>query len=261
MKTNCFSVFIPEGPRPSMVLKSIAGTTVAVLESDGDRHVVPGSIDLADIDPETLEVTHFYGLDELRYEGVRHVALGLVTRWPYAALHFVRLRNAIGQRRFNSRSMVVGERLEILRDVEAATARGTDYVDALDLMSFRYGYRWADHPDWQAYQQRLDKQLALLAESGELATSDRFKYRPTGLGARTLDERKDAARKHDANWRVQVALGLIAAAALMFTAAQTGFLKLPTVLDLTQKKAVSNVDAPPEAPPSTEAALPASSAK
>lgn len=205
MKANCFSTFIPQGNRPSMVLLSITGTTAEVLESDGDRHVVPATIELREIDPMTIEVTHFYGLDEVRYEGIWHVASGLTTKWPYAWFHFVRFRNALGQRRFNRRTLVVGERLDVLRDVVDATAHGTDQVDALDLMSYRHGHRCADHPDWRAYQQRLDKHLALLAESGELATSDHFKYRPTGLGVRTLDERKDASRKHGSNWWVQVA--------------------------------------------------------
>ena len=247
-----------------MVLRSITGTTVEVLESDGNMHVVPSTIELVDIDPELIEVTHFYGLAEVRYEGASQVALGLLTKWPYAWLHLLRLRNAIGQRRFNSRPLVVGERLDVLRDVVEATARGTDAVDALDLMLHRWGYRWADHPGWQAHQQRLDKQLALLAESGELATSDHFRYRPTGLGARTLDERKDASRKHGANWWVQIFLAVIAVGALVFAAAQSGFLKLPTVLDLTPAKVGRAADEPsaraPLAVATPAAGLPAASA-
>ena len=243
MKVNCFNTFIPAGARPSMVLRGITGTTVSVLELDGDQYVVPATIELADIDPKTLEVTHFYGLDKVRYEGADQVALGLLTRWPYAWLQFLRLRNAIGQRRFNSRPLVLGERLDVLRDVVNATARGTDAVDALDLMSHKWGSRWADHPDWEEHQRRLNKQLALLAESGELATNDHFSYRPTGLGARKLDERKDAASKHGSNWWVQAVLVLVTVVGVVFAAAQSGFLKLPTVLDWTPAKAASGADA------------------
>lgn len=189
-------------------------TIVKVLESNREQHIVSATIDSADIDPQAIEVTHSYGLDKARYEGIGHVALGMLTKWPYVWLHLVRLCNAIGQRRFNSRPLVIGERLDILRDVVDATAHGTDAVDALGLMSYRYGYRWACHSDWQNYLQRLDKQLALLAESGDLATSDHFKYRPTGAGVRTLDERTDAARKHVANWGMQVASGIVALAVL-----------------------------------------------
>ncbi len=244
MKTNCFNLFIPKGKRPSKVLQRVSGTTVHVLEFDGNRHVVPATLEMGDIDPETIEVTHYYGMDEVRYEGIRHVALGLGTKWPYAWFHYLRLKNALGQHRFNSRPLTVGERPDILRDVVAATAHGTDAVDSLDLMSFRYGDRWADHPGWKEYQQRLDKQLAFLAESGELSTSDHFKYRPTGLGARVVDERKDASRKHGSNWWVQVVLGAVAVVGLVFLAAQAGVVKLPTMLDLTPKNASLVVPTP-----------------
>lgn len=229
-----------------MVLRTVTGTTVEVWESDGQRHVVPTTLELADINPRTIEVTHFYGLDEVRYEGARQVALGLLTKWPYAWLQLLRIRNALCQSRFNSRPLAVRGRLDILRDVVDATARGTDAVDSLDLMSHRWGNRWAGHPDWQEYQRRLNKQLALLAESGELVTSDRFSYRPTGLGARKLDERKDAARKHGSDWRVQFFLAVVTlvgvvatVVGVVFAAAQSGFVKLPTVLDLIPAKAAS----------------------
>lgn len=227
-----------------MVLRSITGTTVEALESDGDRLIVPTTIELADIDPQALEVTHYYGLDEVHYEGIGEVALGLGTKWPYVWLHLGRFADALGQRRFNSRPLLVGERLDILRDVMEATARGTDAVGALDLMSHRYGYRWAGHPDWNECQQRLDRQLALLAEAGDLATNDHFTYRPTGQGLRTLDERTDAARKHDANWRVQVLAVVAAIAAAVFAAAQAGFFKSSTSSDTQPGGAAKTASSP-----------------
>lgn len=244
MRTNCFNTFVPQATRPSLVLRHISGSTVEGLEFDGNRHAVLATRELVDINSESIEVTHFYGLDEVRYEGIRQVALGLWTKWPYAWVHYLRLKNAVDQRRFNSRPLVLGERFDILRDVVAATARGVDAVDALNLMSFRFGNRWAGHPDWQMYQKRLEKQLELLSDSGDLTASDHFSYRPTGSGARAVDERKDAARKHGANWWVQMALVVLAVLALVFAAAQAGFVRLPTVLDLTSTRAAQPVDTP-----------------
>jgi hypothetical protein len=237
MQTNCFSTFVSRGTEEAMVLQSLAGTTAHGLQFDGQRHTVPATIELEDIDPATIEVTHFYGLDEVRYEGVWHIWLGLVTKWPYVWLHSVRLGNTLAQRWFNLRSLKVGDRLDVLRDVVKASEDGHHAVGALELMTNRHGNRWVDHPAWREYQRRLDAQLRLLAEAGDLSTNDNYyTYRPTGQGVRTLDERRDAARKHGANWWVQVAGGVIALAAIVFAAAQTGFLKLPTVLDLQGKK-------------------------
>lgn len=104
-------------------------------------------------------------------------------------------------------------------------------------MSHRYGARWAGHPNCRRSRRRLDKQLQLLAEAGDLSTSDNFSFRLTGQGVRTLDERRDASRKHGANCGCNSRGGFVAAAALVFAAAQANFLKLPTVLDLQKEKA------------------------
>jgi hypothetical protein len=236
-QTNCFSTFVRKGTDQSMLLRSLAGTTAHCFQFDGQRHILPATIEIEDIDAATVEVTHFYGLDEVHYEGVWHIWLGLTTKWPYVWLHSVRVRNALAQRWFNLRSLKVGDRLAVLRDVVKASEDGDHAVGALELMTNRHGNRWVDHPAWQEYQRRLDAQLRLLEDAGDLASSDNhYTYRPTGQGVRTLDERHDAARKHGANWWVQVAAGVVALAAMVFTAAQTGFLKLPTVLDLQGHK-------------------------
>ncbi|HEX6706095.1 MAG TPA: hypothetical protein VF169_15140 [Albitalea sp.] len=240
-----------------MVLQSLTGTTLHGLQSDGAQYVVPATLEVDDIDPATIEVTHFYGLDEVRYEGAWHIALGLAVKWPYLWLHSLRMRNTLAQRWFNLWPLRVGDRLDVLRDVVKASEDGTHGVGALELMSNRHGNRWVDHPAWREYQRRLDAQLRLLADAGDLTTNDYFTYQPTGQGVRTLDERHDASRKHGANWWVQVALGVIALAAAVFTAAQTGFLKLPTVLDLQGKK-----DEQVEKPAANQnAPLPAAAAK
>ena len=256
METNCFSVFVAKGAAPSIVLRTMTGATVQGMEFDGQQHVVPKSIGLSSIDPDALEVLHFYGLDEVRYVGIRSVAVGLVTGWPYLLLHLGRFRRRVAQSLFNRRPLATGERLDILRDVvDATTLGGADAVDAMDLMTRRYGYRWADHPAWKEHHRRLDMQLELLADSGELSKVN-HRFRPTGLGLRTLDDRKHDDRKHGSNWWVQVSLVVIAVAALVFTAAQTGFVKLPTLLDLTESK--RNREAKSQEPPgpATQRAIP-----
>lgn len=238
MKVNCFNVIMPEQvARPRTVLVGITGSTVQGLEFDGHSHRRPVSIHLDAIDAAVLQVTHFYGLDEVRYEGILHLALGQGTKWPYVWLRALRVQRWVLQKLFNARHMKLGDRLTILTDVADLTSQGVDRIGALELMSHRYGARWAGHPNWQAFQERLDKQLQLLAEAGDLSTSDNFSFRLTGQGVRTLDERRDASRKHGANWWMQFAGWLVAAAALVFAAAQANFLKLPTVLDLQKEKA------------------------
>lgn len=205
-------------------------------ETRRKSYVTPGTIKLADIPTDKLCVTHFYGLDEVRYEGVVHMALGRFTRWPYALLRFRRSWNQMAQRLFNRRALVASSRIKILRDVVEMTSAGeASEVDSLDLMSHRYGYRWTDHPGWESHQSVLDFHLSCLAESGELALRI-GRYRPTGMALKALEEFDEEERKHRANWRVQILLAFLAFLGLVAAAGQAGLFKAPTLLDLRSPK-------------------------
>lgn len=250
MRVNCFTTTLREGDEPNYVLLALDGGNVESLKYDGERYAVPATLTLEDIDPATLLVTHYYGLDEIRYEGVGAVALGLWTGWPYVVIHLRRLRNSIAQRLFNQRNLQVRRRLDVLRDVVDATMGDADSVDALDLMTAKYGHRWAGHPGWAAHQALLERHLELLTQSGELEkTAHNFK--PTGLALKTLEEAEDEDRKHSANLRVQLLLAVLTFVSAVMAAAQAGLLKLPTLLDLTSGQSSS---------PAPQCCVPASSA-
>ncbi len=236
-RVNCFNTVMPEGIRPRTVIVGITGSTVQGLEFDGQSHKRPVTLELCDIDAGRLEVTHYYGLDTVRFGGVYRLAFAQITKWPYVLLHALRAKEGLLQRWFNFREMKLGDRLTILKDVADLDSEGVQDIGALDIMSHRYGNRWAGHPGWRALQERLDRQLQLLAQAGDLSTSDSFSFRLTGQGVRTLDERRDAAKKHGANWWMQFALWTVAVIAAGFTAAQTGFVKLPSVIDWQTDKA------------------------
>lgn len=103
----------------------------------------------------------------------------------------------------------------------------------LDLMSVKYGYRWAGHPGWEAHHHLLEQHLVLLAQSGELEKHG-HKYKPTGLALKTLEESEDEDRKHSANLRVQLLLAVLTFVSAVMAAAQAGLVKLPVLIDLTK---------------------------
>lgn len=157
---------------------------------------------------------------------------GFWTGWPYVWIHLRRLGHAIAQRLFNRRTLTARRRLQVLREVVEATTNGATAVDAMDLMTSRYGTRWASHPEWQTHHQQLDQQFKLLVESGELRKHDHL-FQPTGQALRTLDESEKADRKHTANYRIQLLLALLTLVSAVMAAAQAGLLRLPVLLDLT----------------------------
>ena len=96
-RVNCFYVQIPKGDNPDYGLLSIAGFTVQALQFDGTSCSIPASLDLSGISAESVEVTHFYGLDEVRFQGLAALAVGRTFGLPYARIHLARIANAIAQ--------------------------------------------------------------------------------------------------------------------------------------------------------------------
>ena len=229
---NCFNTTVIKNGHPELVVLEIVGDEVKGLRYDGDKYSIDFCIPLSDIDPSTLHVTHFYGLDRVDYEGAWSAARGLWLGWPYAWLHLHRLWNSIAQTIFNRRSLPARRRLDFLREVFGASSRGTGEVDALDLMSSRHGNRWAGHPSWQSHQEHMESQLELLADAGDIRKSGTG-YRPTGQGLKTLEEAEEADRRHKENFRIQVGLGILAFASALMAAAQAGVVRFPLLLDLT----------------------------
>lgn len=256
-KINCFITTIHEAGEPNVVLlRRVNDQVEGLLFANGSYSTdVFTSID--QIDPRKVHVTHFYGVDEVRYEGIRAIAQGVWTGWPYALLRTRRLRNAIAQRLFNRRTLTARRRLEVLREVVEATVNGATSVDAMELMNSRYGYRWADHPEWKSHYEKLEKQFELLADAGDLQKSN-FGYQPTGQALRTLEETEEADRRHTANYRVQVLLALLTFISAVMASAQAGLLKLPVLIDLRpeqQSECPCFVQAPQQSPAASAPAL------
>lgn len=233
-QVNCFTTTYSDTEDPKLVLLSLVGDQVSGLEFDGHNYKTPKTIPVYAINPKRLAVTHYYGLDDVVYRGARDVAMGLVLRWPYAKIHLHRISERIRQRLFNTRTLPVRQRLDILRDVLAACEGRTSGVGAMDLMLLRHGYRWVGHPNWKAHHEALEFHLELLSDSGELRKSNDG-YRPTGLALKTLEESEEQDRKHSANIRVQVLLAILAVVSSAAAVIQAGLVKLPTMLDLTDK--------------------------
>lgn len=248
---NCFNTTVLKNGEPDLVLLQVIGDEVRGLRYDGNRYSVEARLPFSQIDPNSLHVTHFYGLDRVDYEGTWAVARGLWTGWPYAWLHAIRMRNGFAQVVFNRRSLPTRRRLDLLREVFTLAASTTEEIDALSLMSARHGDRWAGHPTWQSHHGQLEDQLELLADAGDLRKWGTG-YRPTGEGLKTLEDGEEADRRHKESFRLQAVLAVLAAASVVMAAAQANIVRLPLLLDFTPKTASSPALVPaPSQPPSS----------
>jgi hypothetical protein len=104
----------------------------------------------------------------------------------------------------------------------------------MDVMTLRYGYRWASHPEWESHHDQLERQLKMLVETGDLQ-KDQHRFLPTGKAIKTLDDSEESDRRHTANFRVQVLLVILTFVSSLMAAAQAGLIKVPVLVDLAPK--------------------------
>lgn len=242
---DCYSIEVPRNGEPYLMLNSIHGSSVEALEWDGARFATQRQMPLSAFTPEEFEITHFYGLDELRFRGLNQAARARRWRLPYIELGFLRYKRAVAQWLFNRRDLKAGERLEVLRDVvDAVSNSGQDAVDAFFLMTRRHRDQWARHPAWEQHHRSLNGQLRGLVDTGELRiVGEGALFSPTGLAFRTLEESDDTDRKHRDNFRLQLAIGILTLVGAFMGAVQANVVKLPTLVDFTRHpEAVSCTD-------------------
>lgn len=231
-KTNCFVVAIDEGDEPHFVLLGMTDNLVTALEYDGQKYAIDHSIPLNDIDPSKIRITHFYGPHQIDFYGIRDFAIGRAIGLPYLMIDLVHLWHRIVQRLFNRRSLVIKQRLDILREAAELVKSGSTSIGTLEIMTGRYGYRWASHPDWQRHDQLITFYLEGLCDTGDLKKIN-HSYVLTGQAIKTLEDAEEQDRRHLANFRLQLLLAILTAVSAVMAAAQAGLIKLPTLIDLT----------------------------
>jgi len=242
-KRNCFYPWVLKGEERDFVVLKVVGSEAHGLRYLQDRSSEKVCVPVSTISPDSLEITHIYGNYRLTYIGVWSAIWRLSSGWSYLYIHTRLAWDITAQWVFNRRPLPARRRLELLREVIDLAETTSDEVTSILLMSARHGDRWAVHPEWWSHHARLDEQLKLLTEMGDLQDWNRG-YRPTGQGLRTLDDADEADRKHRENVRVQWSLVLLAVASLLMAAVQAGIVKFPTLLDLTSNQTTSTSSTP-----------------
>jgi hypothetical protein len=233
-RVNCYTTTVRDGDDPNLVLLSLEGRDVKGLKFDGRKYSIEVTENIDSIEPRHLRVTHFYGLDEVRFQGIWAVACARWTKWPYVQIHLRRAWNKLAQALFNRRALASQKRLALLQQVVNWTSDNRTPIGAMDVMTLRYGYRWASRPEWESHHDQLEQQLKMLVETGDLR-GDQHRFLPTGQAIKTLEDSEESDRRHTANFRVQLLLAILTFVTSLMAAAQAGLIRVPVLVDLAPK--------------------------
>ncbi len=234
-RVNCFITSVDkEEDEPYLVVLGVHLNKLECLEWDGVRYSIQKSISLAAFRLSDFRITHFYGLDEIRYQGITDFVIGRVTGWPYIKVHVIRWLGGLGQYIFNKKKLITKQRIELLQFLVVRALDGVIEHEPIDLMADLYTIRWLFHPQGEQQQQKLEFYLKSLVETGELKyTNDR--YIVTGKALQTIEEYEEQERKHTESVKMQWRMFWLTLTIAALTLVQSGLVKLPAIIDLTSK--------------------------
>lgn len=202
---DCYAAFIfKEDEYPFLLIsgvdaKNIHGEAI----SDGYGYDTKTSIEIDSIKYRQLVIEHYYGLMNLRFEGVFHFILLKVTRYLYIKYHLMRTFSKFDQFAFNKRRLGIVRKQQLLNLLlERHLDRPDAIISPLDLMTRLHSLKWLNHPDSETEQERLALYLKAFVGSGELASQEHgYKLLPQTI--LTLEELEETVRRHEESAKIQ----------------------------------------------------------
>lgn len=229
---NCFVTAIDKGDDPYLIVQSLINDQLGCIEWDGSSYTTVVEHPLDSFRMRDFRITHYYGLSEVRYDGLLDFMFSRLTAWPYAQIHVVRCFAQFDQFLFNKKKLVSKARNELLKLLVNEALDGRTEHESQELMTALYSIKWYSHPEGGGVHKRLEFYLNSLAETGELR-KEKYKYIVTGLALRAIEEYEEQERKHTENVKMQWRTFWLALAVAALTVVQTGLVKLPALLDFT----------------------------
>ena len=233
---NCFVTAIDRDDDPYLIVQSLNNGHLGCIEWDGSSYADAIEHPLDSFRLRDFRITHYYGLSEIRYDGLIDFLVGRLTTWPYVKIHAVRTFARFDQYLFNKKKLISKARNDLLKLLISEALEGRTEHESMDLMTALYSIKWFSHPEGGAVHKRLDFYLDSLAETGELRKVN-YKYAVTGLALRAIEEYEEQERKHTENVKMQWRTFWLALAVAALTVVQAGLVKLPALLDLTSTSA------------------------
>lgn len=239
-EVNCYVVAIDHSDSPYFVATAIDGDVLTGLKWNGNSYDDSATISISDIERGTLNITHYYGLSEVTYGSIYDVAWNYVTRLIYLKIHIYRYIDTTYQYFFNKRKLVTKKRMDLLQlMMDEQLDRTHDGIRSLDLMTKIYSMRLFLHPSWEVQHKKTDLYLESLVSSGELDKIN-DEYVVTGKAISTIEKYEEEERRHTEAVKLQRKMFWLTLIALLFAIVQSGLIKLPTVIDFSDKPAMEN---------------------
>ena len=219
---------------PFFIATEISGDRVAGLTWDGNSYASETILTIQEIE-KNLRITHYYGLYEVTYKGIFDAAFHYATKWGYIKTWLHKKLGSISQYFFDKKKLVAKKRIELLQFMmESQLDRSHSGISFHQLMTDLYSINWVLHPSREEQERRLELYLSSLIQSGEISQIN-HEYVVSGCAINSIERYEEEKRRHTEAVKLQKRMVLLTVI-LVFTAlVQSGVIKLPVLIDLTDK--------------------------
>ncbi len=232
---NCYTTRVIRGDEnDSLIVQSADGDTCNCLEWDGNRYAISSKIKFTELLQHRFEFTHYHGLNTIIYSGFLDLALGRVFRLPYIKARLHSAFHSLAQGLYNRRKLVTKQRIDLLKVILSAQLSGHDKLSSLSVMSLIHSDRWYLHPNHENEHHRVKLYLDKLAETKDLFKSG-IDYEISGQGVAAIELYEEQERKHGESISAQRKMFVLTIVIALLTLVQTGLVKLPPLLDFTNR--------------------------
>jgi len=226
-------VAIDKDSQPYFMANDISGDKLTGLIWEGESFSVDATMTLEEAISNGLNITHFYGLSDITYTSIYSFAWNYITKLIYIRINLYRYIDATFQYFFNKRKLTTKRRMDLLRfmmDYQIDSEHKG--IGIISLLSKIYSTRLFLHPSKDAQRDKLELYLDSLVNSGELRKVNN-EYIVEGAAISTIEKYEEEERRHTEAVKLQRKMFWLTVVAVIFAFIQTGVIKLPTILDLS----------------------------
>jgi hypothetical protein len=239
-KVNCYVVALDREGSPFFVATGYSDQTLTGVMWDGHSYANDCSLGLQELENGKLRVTHYYGLSEVTYDNIYDIVWHYITKLVYLKIHLYRHISSTHQYFFNKRKLVTKKRMALLQFMmDDQLDRTHDGISLLDLMTKLYSISWVLHPSGDEEQKKLELYLNSLVASEELRKVN-DEYVVTGKAISTIEKYEEEERRHTEAVKLQKMMVVLTIILALVAIVQSGLIKLPTLLDLSNKNSVES---------------------
>jgi len=235
-RVNCYTIMIIDSDdKPDVLLKKKDGDALLGYEWTGERFDREVELTLSEVVKRSslgqLRIIHYYGLTDIKFNSVYDFSLNKLTGYVYLTVHARRFFSRLRLLQFKRSKLVKRKRIEVLEFmINEHLEKGTKDFSSYSLMSGIYTKQWFYHPRRHLLRNAIQLHLDSFVLSGDMVKQG-SKYYLTGSAVNSLERYHDETQRHDEILKAQKGIGRLTIILIIASLSQTGFIKLPEMLD------------------------------